>query len=85
MTKPTVAANAAGLPEDPLSHRIDNARYLVGLAADLCGAFAMACQALSDEHRRGLMAIHRDLDQRLDAAWSELDDTHGMALALETA
>lgn len=83
MTKPSAAANAAGLPEDPLSHHIDGARYLVGLAADLCGAFAMACQALSREERRGMLSIHRELDYRLDEIYADLERLYEKALASE--
>lgn len=83
MTKPTAAANAAGFPEDPLSHHIDEARYSVRFAADLCHTFLMACTALPEPERTGLLAIHRAIDPHLDIALDTLDVAYAKAISAE--
>jgi hypothetical protein len=72
-------------PDDPLSHHVDEARYSVILAAGLCEALALACDGLAEPQRTGLLAIHREIDARLDAACATLDKAFTEAQALEAA
>lgn len=73
----------SGEHDDPLSHHVDEARYSVVLAADLCEALALACAGIAEPHRTGLLAIHREIDARLDAACATLDKAFTEAQALE--